>query len=142
MLTFLLHMKKLIKQSLQPSGCNWLLVSEKMYIACMVSLTVYNRLLVSEKMYIACMVSLTVFNWLLVSEKMYIACMVSLTVFNSSHNFSFCVTVSPIFLSHFLQDNHHENFSVTLFTPAYLPWIHIPRCTHTTELVLTLKVQN
>ena len=48
---------------------------------------------------------------------------------------------SPIFPSHFLHAKFLYNFGVTHFTPTHLLWIHLPHCTHKTELIFTLKLQ-
>ena len=53
---------------------------------------------------------------------------------HSSHNFSSYSTASPIFPSHFPHVIFLEHFGVTLFTPAHLPWIHLPHCEHKAEL--------
>ena len=34
-----------------------------------------------------------------------------------------------------------KNFAVTIFIPTDLPWIHLPHCTHTTEVAFILKLQ-
>ena len=56
-------------------------------------------------------------------------------------NVTSCYTASPIFPSHFLHAKFFENFGVALFTPAHLPWIHLPHCTHKIEFAFTLKLQ-
>ena len=65
----------------------------------------------------------------------------SLTISTSSHHFSSCFTVSPIFPSHFLHVKYFFKTGVTLFTPAHLPWIHLPHRTRKIKLAFTLKLQ-
>ena len=52
----------------------------------------------------------------------------------------FPAPLPPIFPSHFLHVQFLEYFVVTLFILAHLPWIHLPHCTHKTELAFTLKL--
>ena len=40
----------------------------------------------------------------------------------------------------FCKQNFFKNV-VTILTPAHLPWIHLPHCTHKTELAFTLKLE-
>ena len=63
------------------------------------------------------------------------------TTSTSSLSFSSCFTAPSILPSHFQHVNLPENIGGTHFTLAHLPWIHLPRCTHNTELALTLKLQ-
>ena len=63
-----------------------------------------------------------------------------LNVSTSSHTFSSCSTASPIFPSHFLHVKCLENIGHP-FSPAHLPWIDLPHCTHNTELAFILKLQ-
>ena len=61
--------------------------------------------------------------------------------FTYSFHFISCSTASPIFPSHFLHVKCLDNFGVSIFIPAHLPWIHLPHCRHKIELASTLKLQ-
>ena len=58
-------------------------------------------------------------------------------VSTSPTNFSSCPAAFLIFPSHYLQATFIDNFAVTLFTRAHLLWIHLPHCSHKTELAIS-----